>query len=415
MELQYKIVNNVIDIFTGFDINSGIEKAVEFDFRSRREIEEFQKEKFKLLASMACNSDFYKKLKGKDYSEFPVMTRENFVLNSARLQTYIHKPFKTVKSSGSTNTPVVHYVTKEMLLAKRISHQKMLNWYGLNRESPEFKVGGLPIDRKTKIYYYLKNKRYSSSFDVSENTLPAIVKEFNRFKPKVLLGYPSSIKNFLNFSKIKNYSLNPPEIVVTHAENLYKDVVDIIKKSFPSARIVNQYWSTEANIAEMCPHGNLHVDEDTVITELINKDKNGTGDLLITNLYSYSVPYIRYRIGDRVKFAEEPCKCGRQTKVIESFEGREIDFIELKDGKKLPVTAFYFGETENILSYQLIYQKKTQKLIFRYVPVNKNYDLDKKYISDLIMSKMALTADFEIVKEIKLTDGGKFKRLIIEN
>lgn len=415
MESQYYIANNLIDKITGFDINSRISEAIRFDFFNRNKIEEYQKEKFEILARIASKSVYYKDFKNLGHSEFPVMSRENYTTNEKNLMTYVHKPYKQICSSGSTGTPVMCYITKEMLHAKRVSHQKMLRWYGLQRESSDFKLGGLPVGTKTRLYYKLKNKRYFSSFEISDKNLPWIIKVYNDFKPKVISGYPSAIQNFILYSNSKKITLHSPDLIVPHAENLYRDTIDIFQKTFPIAKIANQYWATEANIAETCPHGNLHIDEDTLICEVINKDENGIGDLLVTNLFSYSAPIIRYKIGDRVKLSEKQCPCGRNTKVIESIVGREAEFIELSDGKKFPITAFYFSEEKNILCYQLVYQPKKQKLVFRYTLIDKNKGLDTNHISHLINYKLKLISEFERVDEIHLTEGGKFKRLIIEN
>ncbi|NJK87715.1 MAG: hypothetical protein HC906_18810 [Bacteroidales bacterium] len=153
--------------------------------------------------------------------------------------------------------------------------------------------------------------------------------------------------------------------------------------------------------------------EDTIIYELVNLDKYGIGDLLITNLFSFAVPYIRYKIGDRVKILDTPCSCGRQTRIIEKIEGREFEYIELKNGNKYPVTSFFFGNTENILTYQLIYNKKTENLLFRYSLINKEKDIDRDFISELIMKTTELKASFEKADSIEYSKGGKLKKLIV--
>ncbi|NJK87501.1 MAG: hypothetical protein HC906_17475, partial [Bacteroidales bacterium] len=232
MDSLYRLTNQIIDSITGFSIASNLFNALEFDFKSRNEIENYQAHQFKILAEIAVGSEFYNNYQNKTLSDFPVITRDVFRKNSERLKTKVYNPYATVYSSGSTTNQVKHFITRQMLLAKRVSHQRMLTWYGLNRESPELKIGGLPSNKKTMAYHYLKNKRHFSSYDLTEDKLPGLVKIFQKFKPKVLTGYPSSIYHFLKYAHLNNIPLPAPGIVITHAENLYPDIVGFIKLIF---------------------------------------------------------------------------------------------------------------------------------------------------------------------------------------
>jgi phenylacetate-CoA ligase len=408
------VINLLIDRITGFDMSKRTTQAISFDFLNRSQIENYQKEKFQELSRIASTSEYYKDYCNKSLEEFPFINRDEYQKNLPLLRTNFKHPFHIKQSSGSTGQPVKQFVTKDMLLAKRSSHQKMLSWYGLTRESPEFKLGGLHFNVKTKIYHFLRNKRHFDSFYISDQTLPGIIRTYNKFKPAILYGYPSTINRFIMFSRNKGFKLFQPDIIVTHAENLYKEIENNIKLVFPGSKIVNQYWSTEANIAEMCPDGKLHVDEDTVICEVINPDKQGIGDLYITNLFSYIVPIIRYRIGDRVKISGEICSCGRSTKIIESIEGREGEYLELPNGIKFPITAMQeIDFAENILYYQLIFYKKDKRIVFKYIPVSKDLPIKKEFIFSHFRDKFGLYTEFEQVTSIESSPGGKLKRLIV--
>jgi phenylacetate-CoA ligase len=369
------------------------------------------------LRSIASTSAFYQDYKNKDLHEFPIMERSTFKTHEQQILTNHHGSCIIQHTSGSTSNPVRLFITKEMLLAKRTSHQKMLNWYGLERESPELKLGGVRVSFYTLLYYYLKNKRYFNSFQIKAEYMDHIVTTHNRFKPAILYGYPSAIYHFIQFAEHHGNQLYEPRIIVPHAENLDSEITEKLKMTFPSAKIVNQYWSTEANIAETCPHGHLHIDEDTVICEVVNKNESGSGDLLITNLYSFKQPIIRYKIGDRIRLSEKDCTCGRKTRVIEHIEGREIDSLILPDNRVIPVTALYLARfAGNIMAYQLVYCKNQKKIEFRFIPVNENKAIDEQGIVDYFRKDFGLSVIFKKCKNITLTSGGKFRKLItIEN
>jgi phenylacetate-CoA ligase len=409
---MYKSLNFIIDKVTGFPISSELKNVLEMDNWNRQEINHYQKTKFAILSKIARNSSFYKQYAGKDLQDYPIIDREKYTRNLENLKTNIGKLHSIEHSSGSTGWPVTIHVTREMLLAKRVSHQKMLSWHALKRESPEFKLGGLKELFITKLYYYARNKRYINSFNIKEQNIANIIERYNHFKPALLYGYPSAIFYFLQYAEMKNSRLHQPAIIVTQAENMYEEYKEKFRSTFPNTKIVNQYWATEANIAVTCPEGNLHLDEDTVIGEIINKNESGIGDLLITNLYSYAVPIIRYKVGDRVKFSAVECSCGRKTKVIECLEGRDIDYLELPDGRKIPVTAIYLSKfAKNIVAYQLIHYKSQRLLEFRYIPAKTKEPIDKQLITDYIHHEYGLSTRFEIIDEIQYTRGGKFKKL----
>ncbi|MDP3984990.1 MAG: phenylacetate--CoA ligase family protein, partial [Acidimicrobiia bacterium] len=72
----------------------------------------------------------------------------------------------------------------------------------------------------------------------------------------------------------------------------------------------------------------VHVNEGEFIAEVIDP-KTGQptddGELVITNLGRIGMPVIRYRTGDRVKLAAEPCRCGR---TFARFEGGVIGRVD---------------------------------------------------------------------------------------
>ncbi len=411
-----KMMNSGIDLITGFNIQSELQKILEMESWTREQIENDQAEKFKRLSQYAVLSEYYKSFEGKSLVEFPVMGREEFKKNTDKLRTRFRKPYYINYTSGSTGVPVKLILSKEMLLAKRVAHQKLLKWNGLTREAREFKVGGVPVSRKSKVYYFFKSKRFVSSLGISEKSIDKLIKKFNHFKPEILYGYPSSLFNFIQLSINRKKILYSPKLIITHAENLLPGFVNMFKSVFPTVKIVNQYWTTEANLGVSCPEGNIHIDEDTVICELINKNSEGTGDLLITNLYSFDMPIIRYKVGDRVRFSESECSCGRKSKVIESIEGRENDVFELPDGRKLPFTVLLVSRYgENILFYQMVYSKNKALIEFRYMPANPEEDIRKAELAHYIKKDFGLDVLFKMVEKPELSNVGKFKTIIIKD
>lgn len=75
----------------------------------------------------------------------------------------------------------------------------------------------------------------------------------------------------------------------------------------------------------------LHIFEDHVLAEVVDPETDdavptgGTGELVLTTLTKEAFPLVRYRTGDIVRSAKEPCPCGRTFHRISAPLGRTDD------------------------------------------------------------------------------------------
>ena len=75
----------------------------------------------------------------------------------------------------------------------------------------------------------------------------------------------------------------------------------------------------------------LHTCDDSVFVEVLNGDRSAApgeeGDVVVTALHSYAMPFIRYRIGDRVLLPASPHSCRIPFGVIGQIQGRSVDYL----------------------------------------------------------------------------------------
>ncbi|MBN2215594.1 MAG: AMP-binding protein [Bacteroidales bacterium] len=408
-----RIFNNILDFITGFDLNHELQRVLEMDNWNRDAIRRYQLEKFEILKRYAEKSEIYKNCRSWNLEDFPKYDRKFFRLNRDKFSTNFRKSYMIEYTSGSTGNPKKVVVSKEMILAKRVSHLKMLKWFNLKREDSELFIGGLKKNLVTSIYYFLKNKTFLPSNNITTKMARAYLDIINRKKPKIIFSYPYVLFIILNYAEHKGIKMHQPDLVYTGANKLYPEVEDLIRICFPESRIVNEYWSTESNIGVTCPEGNMHIDEDTAIIELDNIDENGFGDLLLTNLYSYDQPLIRYDLGDRIKLSDKQCPCGRKTRIIEDIAGRTNDYYCLKDGK----IVFYMDMridnfADNILIYQVVHHKSDDSFLLKYVALDKSKPLDEKAIRKNFRYTCGADLSIERVDDIAFGDSGKFQVFI---
>ena len=101
------------------------------------------------------------------------------------------------------------------------------------------------------------------------------------------------------------------------SEKIYDYYKPTIEKVF-GVKFTSEYGAAETGIiAFECPEGRMHVTMENVIVEVIENK------IYVTNLYSYSLPIIRYELGDYVIINnDKKCPCGREHTVIEEVTGR---------------------------------------------------------------------------------------------
>jgi phenylacetate-CoA ligase len=96
------------------------------------------------------------------------------------------------------------------------------------------------------------------------------------------------------------------------------------------------YAATEpAGIASECEqHRGMHLFEDLVITEVVDENNKPVppgvyGEkVLVTVLFSRTMPLIRYEMSDSVRPANSPhCPCGRPFALIDGIQGRVEDVL----------------------------------------------------------------------------------------
>lgn len=171
--------------------------------------------------------------------------------------------------------------------------------------------------------------------------LETIDRKGNAFYPDVLSGYASGI-HLLSQEQLKgNMTIRPGRIICT-SDPLTSEMRNTIKQAF-GEEPVNFYAGSESlTMAVQCQrHENLHLFTDWHIFEAVDDDLRpvaaGTpGNLLLTNLYNYTQPLIRYQMHDEIVMTQQPCGCGSPLPTMRNLAGRQEEFLwfDIADGKR---------------------------------------------------------------------------------
>jgi len=133
-----------------------------------------------------------------------------------------------------------------------------------------------------------------------------------------------------------------------------------------------------------------------------------------TNLHAYSMPFIRYRLGDLVTRGREACVCGRPFGTVAAVQGRMIDYFPLPDGRTLHpyqiLGSFIRGADGWIRQYQLL-QERLDRIVLRVVPMEAPSVDQLTRIQRSVLPLLGPGVEFQVslVDDIPLEEGGKFR------
>ena len=196
------------------------------------------------------------------------------------------------------------------------------------------------------------------------------------FKPNILSAPPSMLKILANDVHEGRIKIKPKRIV-SYGEVLEPETKSEIEGIFKTP--VHQiYQGSEGSFGMTCKYGSLHINEDLVKLQLLNKDKSLTepGEpcfkLIVTDLHKKSQPVLRFELNDIITISPLKCKCGSSFRVIEQIMGRVDDLFwsKRKNSDELQyifpdyIRRAIITSSDVIDEYQVI-QKNYDKILVR--------------------------------------------------
>jgi len=145
----------------------------------------------------------------------------------------------------------------------------------------------------------------------------AALQKIAAFKPEIIGTYPSLL---LDMAKLveRDPTLRNPEL--TYALSFGETLVPSIRKTVEAGlrcEIYDRYGLEEIGAVgvECREHNGFHINTESVIVEVLG-DAGETlspgeqGRLVVTDLFNFGMPFIRYDSGDSGKISYEICACG---------------------------------------------------------------------------------------------------------
>lgn len=160
-------------------------------------------------------------------------------------------------------------------------------------------------------------------------------------QPDVLSGYAGVVARVAREALAQGETRVRPRLVALHSDTLTTQMRAAVTEAF-ATRVFALYDCNECNVvAWECPEtGVFHTSDDTVIVEVLRPDGSAaapgeSGEVVLTSLHSFAMPFVRYRIGDVLVQGDPHCTCGSAFATIRAVQGRMFDYFPLADGRTI--------------------------------------------------------------------------------
>jgi len=270
----------------------------------------------------------------------------------------------TAETSGTTGSALRFQKNERWDSINRALMLRSYDWYGVKPWQRSGYLWGYDIDPrrrwKTKLFDILQNRFRMFTYDHES---------VKRFAVKLrsatyLAGYSSMIYEVAKIINDMEIDCAPLRLIKGTSEMILDAYQPEVERAF-GHRIVSEYGAAEAGlIAFECPKRSMHINMEDVIVET-----DADGEIIVTNLASYSFPVIRYRLGDTVRLSNKRCSCGREHPILAEIIGRKGATIEGRREEHPALTFYYVFKNlalrqSLLLNYKAVQESPGSVIIF---------------------------------------------------
>ena len=412
-------------------------------WQSAEDIAAFQWQELKKLIDHAyLNAPYFTKLLTsldlqpsdiKSYDDFqriPICSKDDIIAHKEEMiATNFASEIMHKGTGGSTGVPMKFALDRASYEWRTAATQRGYSWAGCEPGQHVLYMWSVDIGEpnfmqqlKTDLYHSAFNRKMFNCFEFTEKEMWACLEYINKHRPTGIVAYTNTVYNFAKFVESRGLECAPIESVITGAEKLFDHQREVIERAL-GTRVFNTYGCREFMLiaAECEKHEGLHVTADNLFVEVIKDGRPALpgerGEVIITDLHNYGMPFIRYRNGDVVIQGDAPCSCGRGLPLIADVDGRRLDEIVATDGRLISGVFFphLMKEFSEVEKFQVIQKSKTSllvKIVSKAGFGGENLDFCRNEIKKVAGEEANI--EFEFVDSIPLTSSGKYRVTISE-
>jgi phenylacetate-CoA ligase len=354
-----------------------------------------------------------------------VISRQRDILRATNLST---ERFVSNGTGGSTGEPLCFFDDRNESGWSEAAVFRSHRWLGVDVGDRSAFLWGANFDvtKFQGISGRLKSRVLNllmlPAWQLSETASDAFWNKLIDFKPKLLVAYAGAIYNWARLLGNDRAPLPSLAAIVVSAETLHEDWRIVIEQSF-KVPVYNRYGGRDIKfVAQECPmRKGLHINAENSLVEIVKEGRavapGELGEIVITRLDNFAMPFIRYRSGDLGIMGSSACECGRSLPLLDKIEGRAQDTIVTEDGRIVsgPFFAHLMKDCPDVKEFQ-VHQLRRSQLLIQIVLDHDTCFSSQPRIERIVREYMGqdMRIDFELRDIIPLTRSGK-RRVIVSH
>ena len=404
-----------------------------FNITSEHNVDKRQKRLLlKLMKYANKHCEFYKKLgidvrTWQDIHKYPFLNKNDIRSNFDQFTSdnIKHMKYRISRTGGSTGEPLLFYNSNDI---DGLFQNKLWKKIGYKKGDIILAMDGqkLSTDALNKnIFWYINSKNQLpyggfglSSLYLTDNNISYYIQYIVRLKPTFIRGYPSFIYRIAQYIIDNNISIDfEVKAIELTSESSYPKQREIICIAFKT-RIVMQYGHTECCAFAYTYDNTMKYRVAPLYgyVEIIKEDGDHAkvgemGEIIVTTLHSYAMPFIRYKTGDYAIYGGKD----NHGIILNEILGRTQDYIINRNNDKVLLTALIFAQHFKALGHikQWQIEQFTGGEIIIHIVKSFNYsNTDEAEIVSLFEKVGNVSVILDYTDNIKLTKRGKSLMLI---
>lgn len=282
----------------------------------------------------------------KAWSTIPIIDRRAIATAAAEMRVPLARlpkdagEIRTAATSGTTGQPLQILINKLADIFSQVKYRAYFADWGISTNKTVLTVR-LPKSQERSKLGQLTTKPLPGApgveFTLFSLDIDRVLEAATECQPDYLRAYPGVVHASAVAARRSGRAVTF-DLIMTVGETLHDDVRAFIEETF-KCRVADAYAAEEFGlIGYACPRcNNYHLTHEGLFVELLDDEGapvriGETGRIVVTSLYNYAMPLIRYETGDYATRGHARGRCSEKGLMLRRIEGRERNLFRLPGG-----------------------------------------------------------------------------------